>query len=47
MKSVQYHVIHLRTELMYSESHTPGIYKLTNESARFKQPVVGVASSAS
>ena len=32
---------------MFSESHAPGIQKLTNESARFKWYVVGVASSAS
>ena len=32
---------------MFSESHTPGIQKLTNESARFKWYVVGVASSVS
>ena len=32
---------------MFSESHAPGIQKLTNESARFKWYVVGMASSAS
>ena len=31
---------------MFSESHAPGIQKLTNESAPFKWYVVGVASSA-
>ena len=31
---------------MFSESHAPGIQKLTNQSARFKWYVVGVASSA-
>ena len=32
---------------MFSESHAPGIQKLTNESARFKWHIVGVVSSAS
>ena len=32
---------------MFSDSHVPGIKKLTNQSARFKWYVVGVASSAS
>ena len=32
---------------MFSESHAPGIKKSTNESARFKWYIVGVASSAS
>ena len=31
---------------MFSESHAPGIQTLTNESARFKYLIVGVASSA-
>ena len=32
---------------MFSESHVPGIQTLTNESARFKYLIVGMASSAS
>ena len=32
---------------MFSESHAPGIQKSTNQSARFKWYVVGVALSAS
>ena len=32
---------------MFTESHVPGIQKWTNQSARFKWYVVGVASSAS
>ena len=32
---------------MFSESYVPEIQKLTDESARFKWYVVGVASSAS
>ena len=32
---------------MFSESHAPGIQKLTNESTRFKLYIVGVTSSAS
>ena len=32
---------------MFSESHAPGIQTLTNENARFKQLIMGVASSVS
>ena len=32
---------------MFSESHAPGIQKLTNESAQFKWYFVGVVSSIS
>ena len=32
---------------MFSESHAPGIQKLTNESAGFKWHIVGMTSSAS
>ena len=32
---------------MFSESHAPGIRKLTNENAQFKNLIVGVASIAS
>ena len=31
---------------MFSESHAPGIQTLTNENARFKYIIIGVASSA-
>ena len=32
---------------MFSESHTPGIQTLTNESTQFKSLIMGMASSAS
>ena len=32
---------------MFSEDHAPGIQRLTNENARFKYLIVGVASTAS